>query len=468
MATPPRRRRKKWLKLLLAVVVLCAIGAIVYLNLEKEEEVPTYASVRVKRGTLVDKLAETGSIELVRTVEIKSTISGRIRELPVEAGDVVVAGQLVAIIEPDPNQTLQMMQARSSVERAELTLEEQERDVTRKRSLSQHGMLSAKDMEEAEMRLTRALNDLRLAGLELEVLETKADPNRTGHATGRGETDDVRVLASIDGIIINRGVEIGEVVASGLSAFSGGTVLFEIGDPSRMIVSADIAEIDISKLQVDQHVDVIVDAYPDTTYRGRVRWIAPVGVRGQGSPIVTFDTEIDILDRDSRLRQGMSCDIDIIFTRRDSTLYLPIETVSEVFDTDDDDEDEEIKGRRGRFHAYVVRPPESDSTAVDSGAATVNADGISSEADTTMTEDAAADSAATAAGPDDDPPEAPLDHFVEVELQIGLETTTRIEILSDLDAGDRVAANPDLIRRKLEEEAQAAKSADAEEEGEEE
>ena len=68
MATPPRRRRKKWLKLLLAVVVLSAIGAIVYLNLEKEEEVPTYASVWVKRGTLVDKLAETGSIELVRTV----------------------------------------------------------------------------------------------------------------------------------------------------------------------------------------------------------------------------------------------------------------------------------------------------------------------------------------------------------------------------------------------------------------
>ena len=392
------------------------------------------------------------------------------------------------------------MQARSSVERAELTLEEQERDVTRKRALSQRGMLSAKDMEEAEMRLTRALNELRLAGLELEVLETKADPNRTGHATG-GEADDIRVLASIDGIIINRGVEIGEAVASGLSAFSGGTVLFEIGDPSRMIVSADIAEIDISKLQVDQHVDVIVDAYPDTTYRGRVRWIAPVGVRAPGSPIVTFDTEIDILDRDSRLRQGMSCDIDIIFTRRDSTLYLPIETVLEVFDTDEEDEEEEIKGRRGRFLAYVVRPPESDSTTVDSGAvdsgtvdssavdssavdssahpsaeapspgegaAAMNADSISSEADTTMTEDADADSTATVAGPDDDPPEAPLDHFVEVELQVGLETTTRIEILSDLEEGDRVAANPDLIRRKLEEEAQAAKSADAEEEGEEE
>ena len=458
-------RRKKWLKLLLGVAVLGAIGAIVYFNLEKEEEVPTYASAWVKRGDLVDKLAETGSIELVRTVEIKSTISGRIRELPVEAGDVVVEGQLLAIIEPDPNQSLQMMQARSKVERAELNLEEQERDLTRERFQRKHNMKAPKALEDAETRVTHARNDLRLARLELEVLETKADPGRRGSSAVDGEMDDVRVLASIDGIIIDRGVEIGEVVASGLSAFSGGTVLFVIGDPSRMIIRADIPEIDIGKLKVGQDVDVIVDAYADTTYRGLVRWIAPVGIKKQGSPIVTFDAEIDILDRDPRLRQGMSCDIDIIFSRRDSTLYLPIETVLEVFDTEDDEEEKEVKGRRGRFLAYAVRPAEPDSTVEDSADAEVavaaTADTASAEADTTT---AAADSTATKAGLDD-PPAAPLDDFEEVTLQVGLETTTRIEILSGLAEDDRVAADPELIRRKLEEE---AKAAEEEEEGEEE
>ena len=158
----------------------------------------------------------------------------------------------------------------------------------------------------------------------------------------------MRVLAPIDGIVIRRDVEVGEVVASGLSSYSGGTVLFEIGDPSQMIVRGDIAEIDIGRVQVGQDVNIVVDAYPDTTYRGRVRWIAPVGQQKQGSTIVTFDTEIEITDNAPRLRQGMSCDIDILFARRDSAVYLPVERALEVFD------DEDKEGERGESHAWPL------------------------------------------------------------------------------------------------------------------
>ena len=427
--TPPKRG-KRLLRIFLFFGVAAAIGAIVYFNLKKEKEEPTFPTVRVERGNLIDKLAETGSIELVRTVEIKSTIPGRIRELPVEAGDWVEEGQLLAVIEPDPNQSLLLYQKRSAVERGRLNLAEQEKDVARKKTLRVDNMVPAKELEDAEMRLTRARNDLRLARLELEVLETKADPSRThGSSQGRG-MDDVRVIASIGGIVIRRGIEIGEVVASGLSAFSGGTVLFEIGDPSRMIVRGDIAEIDIGKLEVGQEVDVVVDAYPDTTYHGRVRWIGPVGVKKQGSPIVTFDTEIDILDREPRLRQGMSCDIDIIFSRRDSVLYLPVETVEELFDTEDGVE--EGKGRRGRVIAYAVRSL-SDSADAQSADTTASADSLAIEID-------------------EKPDEAVLEDFIEVELRVGLETNTRIEILTGLAEEDRVAADPELIRRKLERE----------------
>ena len=130
-------------------------------------------------------------------------------------------------------------------------------------------------------------------------------------------------------------------------------MLFEIGDPSQLIVRGDIAEIDIGRVEIGQDVDIIVDAYPDTTYRGRVRWIAPVGQQKQGSTIVTFDTEIEITDQAPRLRQGMSCDIDILFARRDSAVYLPVERALEVFD-DEDGEDERGESTRGRFVAYIA------------------------------------------------------------------------------------------------------------------
>ena len=585
----PRRRKKrsKKFKFLIALIVLGAIGGSVYFNMKKEKPPETFATVGVERGKLVDKLAETGSIELVRTVEVKSTIAGEVLQLPVEAGDWVEKGQLMAVIEPDPNQSLQLYQKRSAVERGRINLEEQKKAFTRTQTLHENRMIPEREFEEGQTRLVRVRNDLRLAELELEILETKANLSAAQKQAPAGQLDEVRVLAPIGGIVIHRGVEIGEVVASGLSAFSGGTQLFEIGDPSQMIVRGDIAEVDIAQLEVGQQVEIVVDAYPDTTYHGRVRWIAPVGQKKQGSPIVTFDTEIDILDREPRLRQGMSCDIDIIFSRRDSALFLPVEAVLEIFD-DQEDGEEEVKGRRGRFVTYIARPAAdstltdstradstlADSTALDSAAvaaapspsdsaalvagdslvvantaaaATVTgqpdtsgeaaapttatadradtsadsgllglAENISGErtadpaasppsapedttsiadssvaadsavartdsartssttadstlarsdtaaspADSTVADSTAADTVAV--GKPDEPPKFELGDFVEVELEIGLETSTRVEILSGLEADQQVAADPALIRRKQEEQAKAPKKEEKE------
>ena len=432
-APKTRRRRSKGFKFLIALLIAGGIGAVVFFNLKKEEPPETFATLAVDKGDLVDRLAETGSIELVRTVEVKSTISGELRDLFVEAGDWIAKDQLMAVIEPDPSQSLQLYQKRSAVEQARVNLQEQERDFERKKSLFQTKMIASIEYEDAQVRLARMRQNLRLAQLELEILEAKANLTSTDQQSAKN-LDEVRVLAPIDGILIRRNVEIGEVVASGVS-LSGGDVLFEIGDPSQMIVRADIAEIDIGQLRTGLEVDIVVDAFPDTSYQGQVRWIAPVGQKNQGSNIVTFDAEIDILDHEPRLRQGLSCDLDIIFSRRDSVLFLPVEAALEVFDHEETTT--KTKGRRGRYIAYIVRP---DTTATDSTAPTKSAAG-------SLT--ASPDSSA---GAQPEPPDKfALDRFEEVELGIGMETSTRLEILAGLAADNRVAADPQLIQRKLEE-----------------
>ncbi len=416
-------KKRRLLKGLVFLLLAGSVGAAVYFNLRQEKAEETYATALVERGAVVDKLAETGRIELVRTVEVKSTIAGEIRDLPIEAGAWVETGELMAVIEPDPNQSLQLYQKRSSVEQGKIDLAEQERNFERQKALFDRKMIPAKQFEEAEVRLTRARTGLRLAQLELDMLEAKANLQRTQLAGDQVSLDEVRVLAPIDGIVIRRDVEVGEVVSSGLSSYSGGTMLFEIGDPSQLIVRGDIAEIDIGRVEIDQDVDIIVDAYPDTTYRGRVRWIAPVGQQKQGSTIVTFDTEIEITDNAPRLRQGMSCDIDILFARRDSAVYLPVERVLEVFD-DEDQEDERGESTRGRFVAYIAQLPDSLAAVPDS-----------THSDSTRPDSAL---------------QLPLSAFSEVELAIGIETSTRFEILSGLASGDRVAEDPASIRSKLE------------------
>ncbi|MCE2450891.1 MAG: efflux RND transporter periplasmic adaptor subunit [Candidatus Latescibacteria bacterium] len=401
-------KKRRLLKVLVFLLLAGSVGAAVYFNLRQEKAEETYPTALVEQGAVVDKLAETGRIELVR-------IAGEIRDLPIEAGAWVETGELMAVIEPDPNQSLQLYQKRSRVEQGKIDLAEQERNFERQKALFESKMIPAKQFEEAEVRLTRARTSLRLAQLELDMLEAKANLQRTQLSEDQVSLDEVRVLAPIDGIVIRRNVEIGEVVASGLSSYSGGTMLFAIGDPSQMIVRGDIAEIDIGRVQVGQDVDIIVDAYPDTTYGGRVRWIAPVGQRKQGSTIVTFDTEIEITDHAPRLRQGMSCDIDILFARRDSAVYLPVERALEVFD--EEDEGDEREGTRGRFVAYIAQSPDSLVAAPDS----------------TRSDSTRPDSAL----------QLPLSAFAEV-------TSTRLEILSGLASGDRVAEDPSIIRSELE------------------
>lgn len=519
------RRRERRRKVLIGLLLVSAIGAVAYLNLRKRKPAETFASVAVERTDLVDKLAETGSIELVRTVEVKSTIAGEVRHLGVEAGEWVEAEQLMAVIEPDPNQSLQLYQKRSAVERGKINLDEQVREFERKKALFQSHMLPAQEFEAAQVRLTRARHDLQLAKLELAILETKANlaPQDLGESQ---DLDEVRVLAPISGIVIQRGVEIGEVVASGLNSYTGGTVLFVIGDPSQMIVRGDVAEVDIAGLEEGQEVEIVVDAYPDTTYQGKVRWMAPVAERKQNSPIVTFDTEIDILDNEPRLRQGMSCDIDIIFDHRDSTLCLPVETVLKV-----EPEGEEGQRRDSRYIVYRVLPDSirtssrvgdappgattmgvagamvafraawgtdsaaaadtgragnragSDSCSESSGAGAgansthhgTAADSVEADSPVASRTSAGPDSAGTAgttdhrqaadtavaATPDSvpsdsasaepqqasEPPRFELDRFKKVQVEIGLESATHVEILSGLQDGDRVAADPETIRR---------------------
>ena len=169
----------------------------------------------------------------MRTVEVKSTIAGEIRDLPIEAGAWVETGELMALIEPDPNQSLQLYQKRSSVEQGKIDLAEQERNFERQKALFDRKMIPAKQFEEAEVRLTRARTGLRLAQLELDMLEAKANLQRVQLSEDQVALDEVRILAPIDGIVIRRDVEVGEVVSSGLSSYSGGTMLFEIGDPSQ-------------------------------------------------------------------------------------------------------------------------------------------------------------------------------------------------------------------------------------------
>jgi HlyD family secretion protein len=335
-----KKRRRRTLFILFFVLVMAAVVIGVRMNSQPNGGDLKGPSVKVEISGVLDRLTETGAIELVRSVEVKSKISGKIKNILVEEGDEVRANQLMAIVEPDPNQTLQLYGKRAMVERARIEYLEREKEWKRNESLYAQQLIAKQDLERFENLYRIAFNAYKQAQLEQQILEREmqdasAKTSSTGEETGEmTELDDFRIVAPISGLVIARDVEVGEMVVTGISSYMVGTTVFQIGDPSEMIVKSSISEVDVGRLKEGQEVKIVADSYPNDTFQGEVKSIAPVGKINQGDSIVTFEVEIEILNPDSRLRQGMSCDIDIIMDRRENVLVLPVEAVYEVMRTD--------------------------------------------------------------------------------------------------------------------------------------
>jgi HlyD family secretion protein len=338
-----KRGKKKWIFILILVVValLIVFQAIKRNSGQVDKKGQTAV---VEYGGVLDRLTEIGTIELVRSVDVKSKISGKIKEILVEEGQMVKANQVLAIVEPDPNQALQLYGKRAAVERAKIEYLEKEKELNRNRALFQKNLISRQELEKIENLFQLSFNAYNQAQLEQQILEMEmAEASSQASASLDKEQitklDDYRITAPISGLVIAREVEEGEMVVTGISSYMVGTTVFQIGDPSEMIVKSSISEVDVSRIKIGQDVKIVTDSYPEISYKGNVKNIAPVGKIKQGETIVTFEAEIEILDPDAKLRQGMSCDIDIFVDRRENVLVLPVEAVFEVMAKDMEGED---------------------------------------------------------------------------------------------------------------------------------
>ncbi|MFC1489748.1 efflux RND transporter periplasmic adaptor subunit [Candidatus Latescibacterota bacterium] len=329
-----QRKKKRWIKILIALFVVFIIGSVVLKSINSGGEGEEILTTNVKIGTVEHKLTETGNIELLRTVEVKSKIAGTVETILVKEGEWVEKDQDLCIIDPDPTQTLLLFQKRSTLARSEINLKQAFKEVERKRQLSGSALISEKDLEDAENAYLISENSYNLAKQELEIMEKEIETSGSG-------TDErivsSKVRAPYDGYITIRYIEEGSIVTSGISSVVAGTNLFQIGDPSTMIIKANISEVDIGKVVVGCDVRIMLDAYPDTSFAGSIRHIAPVGILEQGRNVVTFKTEVEIIDKDPRLKPGMSCDVDVIISSLKDVLYLPVECVYEKVEGSEED-----------------------------------------------------------------------------------------------------------------------------------
>ncbi len=267
---------------------------------------PLYQVVPVERRDIVVSAEAAGVVEPFVTVEVKSKASGEILEVLADSGDRVEQGSLLLRID--------QRQLRNALAQARA------------------------DLEVARARLANARSQLRRSQKLFEgqsISETAYEQAVLDHATGKAEVvrseaavenaqiemDDADVLAPIDGTILRRDVERGQVISSPTRDVAGGTVLLTMAALERVRVRTMVDETDIGKIRPGLDASVIVTAYPERAFEGSVLKIEPESEIEQN--ITMFPTLVSLDNPEGLLKPGMNCEVEIHVDRRDAVLAIP-------------------------------------------------------------------------------------------------------------------------------------------------
>jgi HlyD family secretion protein len=306
-------------KILLTIAGLAVAGAILGLTVFKGHKngVVKYRTEALAKGDLEALVVTSGALNPVRLVEVGSQVSGKIDKLYVDFNSQVKAGQILAELDQsllkakiDQNNA-NYLSAVASLERSKVTLDNLKKKYERSLSLFDKNLISFEEKEAAEAAYLGAKADLQSSDARLAQAKSLLDSSKVDLAYAT-------IRSPIDGIVINRLINIGQTVAASFQA----PKLFEIAnDLSKMQVECDVDEADIGKVKEGQKVRFTVDSFPNETFFGTVNQVrySPTVT----SNVVTYTTIVDVDNPGMKLRPGMTATVSIISGEAKNVLRVP-------------------------------------------------------------------------------------------------------------------------------------------------
>ena len=292
--------RLKWL-LLLGVAALAAGGW--WFFQRSNDDVPQFQTAKPASGDVTQAVTATGTLNPVLNVQVGSQISGIIQKLFADFNSPVKANQIVAQLDPATYQA-NVHSAEGDLANAKAGLEFAQVDARRAVELLKNNLISQSEHDKTQATLHQSEAQVQIKEAALE----------------RARVDLARctIYAPVDGIVIDRKVDVGQTVAASMNA----PVLFLIAnDLTKMQIDASVSEADIGTIAEGQPVNFTVDAFPGRTFAGKVIQIrnSPTTVQN----VVTYDAVIEVNNPDLKLKPGMTANVSIVTAERKGVLKIP-------------------------------------------------------------------------------------------------------------------------------------------------
>jgi len=301
--------------LTLALAGMVAFVTAACSNDESVDGVSSLITVEVIRGDLSIRAEATGTVEPIRTVEVKSKASGEILRLHADIGDEVGPGSLLADIDPRDVQN-RFNQTEADLAVAQARLEISEAQLERSDQLLEAAVITPQEHEGSRLEFANSQASL-----------VKAE---TSHDLAILQLNDVRIRAPAAGTIIQKSVEEGVVIQSASQNVSGGTTLFMMANLKEMQVRTLVDETDMGQLASGLEAIVTVEAFPDQEFRGVVDKIEPQATVVQN--VTMFPVIVSLDNSAGLLKPGMNAEVEVLIDEALDVVLVPNNAIVQTSD----------------------------------------------------------------------------------------------------------------------------------------
>ena len=286
-------------KLSVIAVVLLAV----FIASCKEEQKVSFQTSRVERGNIQNSITATGTIEPVTSVTVGTQVSGIVSHLYVDYNSVVKKGQIIAELDKT-NLISELRTAQANLSSAQSTLNYEQANFNRYKTLYDKGLVSADEFESAKLSFLKARESVATSNQSVMKAQTNL-----GYAT---------ITSPIDGVVLSKSVEEGQTVAASFNTPELFTIAQDLTD---MRVIADIDEADIGGVKEGQRVTFTVDAFPEDHFEGSVTQVRQQATTE--SNVVTYEVVISAPNNDLKLKPGLTANVTIYTLEKNDVLVVP-------------------------------------------------------------------------------------------------------------------------------------------------
>ena len=268
------------------LVLLIIISAVIFWYRKSHQSKIEYSTYQVEKMDLTQTVSLTGKLNSDHKVNLSFRTTGVLKDLRVDTGDEVTKGQLLAVIDPGS-------------------------------LLSQKKEAESQLKYEKEMLENMKDNKATYSGEERDAQRAKIKGAEASIAAIDDQLKDIYLRAPIDGVVIKRTANVGETVVLSINS-----PVITIAKKDDLIIESNVPESDITKIKLGQDCAITFDALtPEEIFPGTIYEIDPASTLIQD--VVYYRIKIHLKEPDSRLKDGMSANIDVVTNRKSQVMAVP-------------------------------------------------------------------------------------------------------------------------------------------------